>query len=447
MSQVIAERLAAPTRLSTGQGAGLQRLLAAWSALGLVLSGATQLRIGGYPLGPSELIMGCWMLFVVFLLLRGMPFKAGPAFFGLTAYWLLAWTLLGLGTLVALQTQRVSLAAGHDGAAFMYLAALVPLLSLKLGDRDAGGFHWHLARMFFLFNAVFAGLLLAIAHVRPGLGPLAFWYGPRLRGWAENPNQLGLAVVAMPFLGWMLSQRTSSWFGKLGYALGIAVCFGVGYASQSDAVRVAWVASFGAVGALLVYRVTVRGRARWLYVPYVIMPALILIVGVFYGDAVVEQLYWIADRVYEQGSQGETRLVQWLYAFQAISQSPLVGFGPGAFSGHFGPFQNYEAHNSLIDWAASTGLIGELLLLALWSWCFVRALRFHSMTLLGAFVALVVCVTFSYLLRHPCYWIVVVLTLTLDDRPSEVRVPQPVSPASASGGLRLAPARQSSRRN
>ena len=97
--------------------------------------------------------------------------------------------------------------------------------------------------MYFLFNAGSAGLLMAIAHVTPDLGPIDFWYGPRLRGWSENPNQMAIAMAAMPYLGWLLLRRTSSWFGKLAYALGIAASIAAGFASQSDGLRGAWVAS------------------------------------------------------------------------------------------------------------------------------------------------------------------------------------------------------------
>jgi O-antigen ligase len=434
-TQVIAEHLAAGNAAAVRRRSGLQRWLAGWAAFGITLSGATQLRIGGggVPLGPSEVILGCWMFFVIFLLLRGVPFKPGDAFLGLVVYWLLAWILLGLGALISLHTHRISGEAGHDTIAFLYVSVLFLLLSLNIGDRQGSDFHWYLARTFFLFNATSAGLLMAIATVTPGLGQIDFWLGPRLRGWADNPNQLGLAMAAMPFLGWLVLQRTSGLFGKIGCALGIAVSVVAGFATQSDGLRAAWVASFGAVSAMLFFRVTLRGRSRWLLISHAAIPAAFVIVGVFYGEAVVEKLDEISEGVYAEGGQGDTRLTAWRNGFEAMSKSPLLGFGPGAYSGLFGPFENVEAHNSMIDWGMSTGLIGVLLHLTLWGWCFWRSLQFKSTSILGMMVALVVCVTFSYFLRHPSYWIVLLLVLALTEARSETNGRRAVPPAS--GGV------------
>jgi O-antigen ligase len=442
MSQIIAENLALRSRVTAGRWAGLQRLIATWAALGITLSGATQLRFGGAPLGPSEIILGCWIFFVILLFLRGVPFKPSEAFFGLLVYWLIAWGLLGLGALISLYTNRISREAGHDMVAFLYVSVLFLLLSLNFGGGRGSDFHWYLARTFFLFNATSAGLLLAIAMVTPGLGPVGFWFGPRLRGWAENPNQMALAMAAMPFLGWLVLQRTSRLFGKVACVLGLVVSVVAGFATQSDGLRAAWVASFGAVSAMLYFRVTLRGTSRWLLISHAAIPAVFVIVGVFYGEAVVEKLDDISEGVYAEGGQGDTRLTAWRNGLQAMSQSPLLGFGPGSYSGLLGPFEDYEAHNSLIDWGMSTGLVGIILHLVLWGWCLRRALRYRSTAPVGMMVALIVTVTFGYLLRHLYYWIVLLLVLTLDDGPEGARAQQAVPPAPAGGRYRPGPAQR-----
>src|SRR5512132_1064758 len=107
MSQVIAERLAQTDALATRRRTGLQRSLACWAALGITLSGATQLRIAGQPIGPSELILVGWLLFVLFLRLRGVPVARSRVPVVLGVYWLAVMTLLGFGTLVAMQTGQL----------------------------------------------------------------------------------------------------------------------------------------------------------------------------------------------------------------------------------------------------------------------------------------------------------------------------------------------------
>ena len=422
MSRVIAERLAVGDGLSARPGAGLQRLVAGWAALGITLSGATQLRIAGQPIGPSELILGSWLLFVLFLGLRRLSVVGSRASVVLGAYWLTVLMLMGFGTLVAVQTGRLHVSsAAHDALAFVYIAMLTGALALRFLDDDDYGYHWYFARMTFFFHVLAAGLLFGLAMALPGLGPIEFWYGPRLRGWSENPNQLALAMAAMPFLGWWLLRRTSGRFGKIACVLGIAVCMIVGIASQSDGLRVAWVASFGAVGSLLFYRVTARGRSRWLHISHVIVPAVVVIIGVFYADAIVEMVIGVADRVYAEGHQGEKRFTLWSHGIQAIGASPLVGFGPGSFSGYNGPFEDHEAHNSFIDWGASTGLTGIVVYLGLLAWAMSRALRSGESTLVGMLIAVVVTSTFSYLLRQPDFWMVIVLVLVLSEPVITVR--------------------------
>ena len=73
----------------------------------------------------------------------------------------------------------------------------------------------------------------------------------------------------------------------------------------------------------------------------------------------------------------------------------------GRLLGSAAPFQNFEAHDALIDWGMSTGLIGIVLHLVLWGWCLWRALRCRSPAFLGMMVATIVAVMFGYLLRHP----------------------------------------------
>ncbi len=186
-----------------------------------------------------------------------------------------------------------------------------------------------------MFHALAGGLLLGLAMVKPQLGPVGLWYGGiRFRGWSENPNQMALAMAAMPFLGWWLMRRTPSRFGKAACLLGIALCVAAGFATKSDGMRVAWVASFGAICSMLFYRVTMRGRSRWLHVSHVIIPALVVVVGVYFNEEIVTYFSGVAEGVYAEGDQGEKRFTLWGHGLEAIKQSPLLGFGPGPFSGY-----------------------------------------------------------------------------------------------------------------
>ena len=425
MAQTIAERLAARPASTTRPRVGLQRLVAGWAAFGVTLSGATQLRPQGLPVGPSELILAAWLAFVVFLLLRGARFRTGRVFLLIGSYWLAQLGILMLGAAVAVHARRFNAEdATHDALAFVYVGTLSSFLCLRLSDTHDYEYHWRVARLIFVFHALAGGLLLAVALVTAHLGPIEFWYGPRFRGWSENPNQMALTMVAMPFLGWWLMRRSSSRFGKAAYLVGIVPCVAAGLASGSDGMRVAWYASLGAICTLLLYRVAVRGRSRWLYVSHVILPALVVVVGVSFGEDIVAHLIGSAEDLYAEGDQGEKRFTRWFYGLQVMSESPLVGFGPGPFSGDGGPFEGREAHNSFIDWGMSTGGIGVTIYLGLLAWSLWCALRSRETMPVAMLISVVSCSVFGYMLRQPDFWMVVVLVLMLCEGSIRKRAPQ-----------------------
>jgi O-antigen ligase len=142
--------------------------------------------------------------------------------------------------------------------------------------------------------------------------------------------------------------------------------------------------------------------------------------------------------MYEEGDQGEGRVVRWTNGIRAMMHSPLVGFGPGSYSGEFGPFESKEAHNSLVDWGASTGMLGIALHLSLFAWCLLRCLRAGQLILFAMLTALAGASMFGYFLRQPIYWMLLVLAVMLSARPAPVRSPtvairspDPTDPARA----------------
>lgn len=426
MAQIIAERVTARDAFTARRRERLQRFTAGWAALGITLSGATQLRIAGLPVGPAEVVLAVWVLFLVFLLLRGVRFAGTRLAVILGGYWLGALMLLALGALIAVQFRRANPGtAVHDGMAFVYMAVLTTLLALRFFDENSYRYHWHFARLNFLFHALAASVLLSLAIATPQLGPIRFWYGGiRFTGWAENPNQMALAMAAMPFLGWWLLRNTSGRLGKAACSIGIAVCVGAGLATLSDGLRAAWLASLVVISGLLFYRATMRGRSRWFYASHVMVPALIVVIAVFLSDDLVEYLYRVAEHTYAEGDQGEKRFTLWVHGIEAIAASPLFGFGPGAFSGYYGPFEGWEAHNSFIDWGMSTGLMGILMYVGLLAWIAWRALQSRETSLAGIWVSVIVVSIFGYVLRQPDFWTALVLILILTDLSLAIRARQ-----------------------
>ena len=445
MTRLTTEEFAAWEDRTARQGTRLQRFVAGWAALGVTLSGATQLRMEGLPAGLSELVLAAWLAFVAFLLLRGARVGTSRVFVVMTRYWLAQLAILAFGAAVALYFRRFNLEhAVYDGTAFIYIATLSAFLALRLRDEDSYAYHWHFARLIFVFHALAGGLLLAVALATTQLGPIALWYGGiRFRGWAENPNQMALAMAAMPFLGWWLMRRASRAFGKAACLAGIALCVAAGLATRSDGMRVAWVVALGAIGTVLFYRVSLRGRSRWLHISHVIIPALVVVAGAFFADDLIAQFSRIVEEVYAEGDQGEKRFILWRHGLQVISQSPLFGFGPGAFSGYGGPFQGREAHNSFIDWGMSTGTVGIAIYLSLLAWTMWCALRSGETMPIAMLISVVMVSSFGYVLRQPDFWMVVVLVLILSEHATGMRRSQPSQAVVEQGGRVWPPAARS----
>lgn len=391
-----------------------------WAALGAALTSATQLRMEGLPLGPGEALLALWMACVAFCLLRKVPFGYTGAFRPFATYWLIAAVLLGAGSLVAIALDKQDAAtAAHDALAFVFVGPLTCMLAIRVGAVSNEEYYLNLARRTFFAVSVVGLVLLAASLVTSQLGPISLWYGAgaRFRGWAENPNQLAMFMVPMPFLGWYLLQRTQGLPRQLLYLLAIGVCMAVGLATDSDALKVAWAGAAGIIATWLWCRLLVRGRGNLLQMALAcfVVPVVILTFMAALGDQLVAQFVAIAEQLYEKGERGHIGMMVLMNGLEAVSQSPVVGWGPGAYSGIHRPFDSFEAHNTVVDWGMSTGVLGMVLYLGLLFWCTVRAIRSGSPWLLGVLVAIVSDSMFGYNLRHPFFWLLLVLVLTLSE--------------------------------
>jgi O-antigen ligase len=396
----------------------MRSLVVWWVALAVVLTGATQLRPEGLPIGPGEALLASWIFFMAVLLLGGRVL-VGPVFRLLCLYWLAAAALLGFGALMAVAMDRVDTSHGgpmHDVVAYALAAAFTCTLSLRWQDNNEEYYH-SIARVAFFAFAACVGVLLFVGMVVPAVGPVRFWYGGvRFAGWSDNPNQLAAFALIMPFFGWYLAERARGW-RRAGYGLAIVCTVAIGLATQSDACRVAWLASVGMICLVAWFSRPVLRRGRLLpYVSYLIVPALLIASAVTYGPEVLAALQQAGLDLYAERGQGEKRFTTWGNGLRALAESPLVGWGPGAFSGYSGPFEGFEAHNNLIDWGASTGILGVALLVALWCWCAWRALSVGALPLFGLIVAVAIDGMFGSSLRQPAYWLVFAMVLVLTER-------------------------------
>jgi hypothetical protein len=396
----------------------LDRVIVRWAALGIALTSATQLRIAGLPTGPGEVVVALWMAFFAFCLLRGVRFSYSRAFALLATYWSIGALLLMAGSMVAIALdKRDDLGAGHDAVAFAFVGMLTCMLAVRVGDVSNEQYYLSLARATFFTISAMGLILFAALLMVNNLGPISLWYGghTRFRGLSENPNQLAMFMLTIPFLGPYLIAKTQRFRQKLAYLLGIIVCLAVGLATGSDGLRVGWIGSAIIVAAWCWSRVLVRGRSRFLYVSHFIVPMVVLILALGLNYVLVTQFNNVSEQIYAKGARGDKGVVLVMHGLEAIAQSPLVGWGPGSYSGMDRPFQNFTAENTLIDWGMSTGMLGMILYLGLLFVCMVHVTRSGSPWLLGVLVAIVSDTLFGYSLRQPLFWLTLVLVLALSE--------------------------------
>ena len=307
--------------------------------------------------------------------------------------------------------------SAHDGAALFVCALFsIALVNFLKSDEIVLRF----VAMFSVVSAAAIGVLLVLAATRSELAGINPWYAAiRFTGWSVNPNQLGLFLVAIPYLwAWNRLERRRPLL-----SVGMILIIVAGIATQSDALFVSWLC-----GTLFVLTM---GWCQALALPdrslpksifrLVLLPAMaISFVGVLFWVFAEGAAELLIGR-YELGGQGSTRFEIWANALAAIADSPVIGNGVGAFAGVWAPFSGYEAHNTYLDLGTKAGLFVTFAYSVFSIGLILRLVMQREVLMAGAFTSLVVFSVFHYVLRQPVYWMTVVICLQIACRPDELR--------------------------
>lgn len=375
-----------------------------WVAVGIVLTTATQLRRSSLPLGPGEVMLAIWILFVgieIALVRHHSITSVTRVFF---CFWIASFTSLALGLLSAESLGLTSLSVFHDTFAFAFVFSFSMAFLIRVSSNQ------YLTKILSLYTS-FAIVSLSILFIFPRLIPfLNTWYGgARFTAWSKDPNQLALLLSTMPFFSLYFLQLSKNKYEKFGRFLLIIMSFILGAATQSDSLRIWWIIASLITIFLMLYR-WLSERAIIFLSPYkIFVIKQILILGlvlnlVLLGCMVYEKVYTVLNHVYSYGSQGSARLTLWANGIAALSHSPIFGLGPGAHSGYTKPFLAVEAHNTFIDWTVSYGIVGLICYISLLGWVGWKVWKNGSVALFAAFISLVGYSVFLYTLRHIIFW-------------------------------------------
>jgi O-antigen ligase len=375
-----------------------------WVAVGIVLTTASQLRLASFPFGPGEATLSIWMLLVGIEIGSLRQVFITPITRVIFWFWTVSFTCLALGFLIAESMALTSEDIYHDLLAFMFAFSFSITFLIRVSSNK------ELKKLLKFFLA-FTIVSLFIIFLFPGLIPfLTPWYGDtRFAAWSNDPNQLALLLSPIPFFCLYFFSLSRNKLEKIWHILLMLLAFLLGVETQSDSLKLWWtIASVGTIFLIFYREVTKRTTSYFSsYKNFVIKQLILsslLLITLFLGYVVYEQVYAILSNTYNYGAQGSDRLTLWKNALAGLSHSPLFGLGPGAHSGYTKPFLNTEAHNTFIDWAASYGIVGLACYLTLLGWISWKAWKNGSSALIAALISLIGYSVFVYTARHIVFW-------------------------------------------
>jgi O-Antigen ligase len=391
-------------------------------AFGLLLSTATQLRIGDTPFGPGEMCLAVWLGLHLYPQAGGQASGAAPisnaALSRVATFWLILIVAESIGAIVGFATELFFDTAHiiHDVIAYSFLFVLACVMALDLANQPR---RRRVTWLIVLLGA--ASLSLQVVHayglIRLPL-PVEPWFYDRLRGWSNDPNQLGLVAAFLTLLSIHLAETATARVGMIAAAACAAVALSVGVLSKSDSF------TLGILTAGAVF-LAVKSSA-WLATPERDMSLRVASVGIAlfalplvvvaalpFAPVALERGEAKYEALYNEDSQGDLRFHLWAEAIEKGMNAAMLGLGPGP---HLtkkvwkrAPPAKFEAHNTPLDLFVQGGLLALLALGWLYAslvWTTVRA-RLPALAALSC--GFVVFSMFHFIIRHPIFWMGVVL--------------------------------------
>ena len=210
----------------------------------------------------------------------------------------------------------------------------------------------------------------------------------RYTGGAENPNQLAvyasslslllliyqrkLAIIGIPMIVWIVIQTKSD-----NYLLTIFLTI-VFY-------------------LLFVFFFHSKSKFSLRVIFFLIISTIVFSVLInVYSDELLE-IWLIAD-------PGNSRVTLIRNGLEVASQSPIVGWGVGSFSG-IRPFAAYEAHSTPIDLAMQFGMIFPILIYSIMIVAMFRKIMDKEYLVAAFIVGFIVSGLFHFTARHFTFWV------------------------------------------
>ena len=221
----------------------------------------------------------------------------------------------------------------------------------------------------------------------------------RFTGLSKNPNQFALILLPVPFFcGIAVFEGVKT---KSRAAIEIAGILFINLFVVGKSLFVAW---FVAMIFLYVIGWSFSGK-RYLDLLRLSKRLTVILALCLFASPLMVRLY-MGDLPGSQEDQGETRLVLWTNGLAAWLDSPVLGHGPGHYSGLTAPYENMEAHNTLVDWLSAYGVFGGISLAIFAGWIFFISVKSQMWIVSAMILALYWQAMFHFYGRQPMFWLI-----------------------------------------
>lgn len=220
----------------------------------------------------------------------------------------------------------------------------------------------------------------------------------RFSALSNNPNQLALFLLPIPFFSLFSYMKGTK--GRTSVIFEIAAAVLLNFFIIGKGLLVSWAL---ALMFLMLSGCKLEGTIR-ATLNFVLTRSLLVSIFVL-AISPIAFLLFTGNAPGSQEGQGSIRLSLWKNGIEAWAEAPILGHGPGHYSGLERPYSGMEAHNFLIDWGSAYGLFGFLSLLLLLLLFFANAFKKEKWIIFSFYIALLAQITFHFYGRQPAFWL------------------------------------------
>jgi len=413
---------------------------------GLLLTTASQLRLGALPIGPGELCLVLWLLLMLARELGRLGPRLTPAFARLLIFWTLFVLAQGLGFLTGLfiGEQYDFRWLLHDTMAYPLLIAVS---CLSVVDLAAELRLRRVAWLLTIFGSAALAFQVAIGWDVLNFPPIQPWYWERFRGWSSNPNQLALLCVVLGPLALHLAETTIRPVGRLIAVSCMILPVYVGRMTGSDTFTLALLATGPIFVAVKLHAWLHRPERRMAihsaFAGIIVLglPLMLVSLAPLAVVATADAGIFAKDLAKNGGKnllqESDLRFALWTEALQLGVKTSFLGLGPGPHleipasilearastkaqpenleHPHQSIAPNFEAHNSFLDLLTQGGMIAVLS----FAWILLVSIKTAYQARQAGLTALICglgifCMT-GLIIRHPVFWFAIALCLVAKD--------------------------------